>query len=148
MFWSLPGVDGVTIGQVAAQGKSCSSNETALHDRQRGFMKATSRCWHHQQEQPVVFWIQQPGFCAKGFLAWRFLQRGAQVQPCGDPGVEHGNGARAIRLALQTQSQPSQLLRLGTAARWRVDLQPTTNQGTRQWVALSPGCGSTSGSAT
>ena len=107
MLWSLPVVDAVTIGRLAAQGKSWSANETALHQGQWGFMKGTSRCWHHQQQQPVALRIQQPGFCAKGFLAWRFLQRGAQAQRGGDPGLEHGNGACAIRLALQAQRQPS-----------------------------------------
>ncbi len=31
MRWSLPGVDGVTIGRLAVGGKSWSENETALH---------------------------------------------------------------------------------------------------------------------
>ena len=96
MRWSLPGVDGVTIGRLAAQGKSWSANETALQQGQWGFMKGASRCCdhQHQQQQPVALRIQQPGFCAKGFLEWRFVQRGAQAQRCADPGVEHGNGAR------------------------------------------------------
>ena len=107
--------------------------DTALHGRQRVFMKRASRRGQHQQQQAVALRVQQPGFCPEGFLPRRILQRGTQGQGCVDPVVEHCNGERVFGLALQAKSQASRL--------------PPAGQGSRQWVLLNPGCGSTSRSS-